>query len=231
VEKIEAGSLYIVSTPIGNLADITYRAIHILKNVDLIAAEDTRTSGILLNHYEVRTKMKSYHSYNLKSMTPILIDLLKRQKSIALISDAGTPGISDPGYQLVNACIENNIRVIPIPGASAFLSALVVSGLAANEFSFEGFLPVKKGRQTKLKKLAGEHRTLIFYESPHRIIKTIKNLYEYFGDRRCVIGREITKKYEEFKRGSFSEILTALETGVPKGEFVLLVEGRNKKIN
>ena len=229
MEEIIAGALYIVSTPIGNLADISYRAIHILNNVDFIAAEDTRVTSRLLNFYDIKTKSIPYHSYNQKSQTPKLIDKLKNQETIALVSDAGTPGISDPAYELVKACIREDIQIIPIPGASALLSAIVVSGLPNNRFIFEGFLPLKKGRQTKLTELKDEKRTLIFYESPHRILKTVSQFLEYFGNRQCLMGREITKKFEEFFRGSLKELLSHLESKKIKGEIVLIVEGTSDK--
>jgi len=183
LEEIEAGALYLVATPIGNLADISYRAVHILQNVDLIAAEDTRKSGILLNHYNIKNKITSYHSYNIKRETPRLVSRLLEGESIALISDAGTPGISDPGYNLVRACAEKDIRIIPIPGASALLAAITASGLRTQKFAFEGFLPQKKGRKTRLEKLADEERTIVIYESPHRILKTVREIYKYWGDR------------------------------------------------
>lgn len=227
MEDIQDGALYVVATPIGNLSDLTYRAQYILSHVDLIAAEDTRTSGILMRHYGVKTKLKSYHSYNLKTETPKLIGLLQQNKSIALISDAGTPGISDPGYQLVQACIENNISTIPIPGASALTAALPVSGLQINRFIFEGFLPLKKGRKTRLELLSREDRTVVIYESPHRIKKTVDNLLEYLGDRRCVMARELTKKFEEIYRGKLSELKTRLEDKKAKGEIVLMIAAKS----
>ncbi len=229
MEEIVGGALYVVSTPIGNLSDFTYRAVHILKNVDLIAAEDTRVTSRLLNHYEISTKMLPYHSYNQKKQTPGLINKLKNNHPVALVSDAGTPGISDPAYHLVTACTKENIRIIPIPGASAMLAALVVSGLPVNHFIYEGFLPLKKGRQTRLKELADEKRTMVFYESPHRILKTAKQFHNYFGNRRCVMGREITKMFEEFFRGRIEELLIFLESKKIKGEIVLIVEGDSKK--
>lgn len=228
-EELISGALYIVSTPIGNLGDISYRAVHILKNVDFIAAEDTRITSRLLNHYDIPTKSIPYHSYNQKSQTPKLIYKLKNQETIALVTDAGTPGISDPAYDLVRACVQEKIRIIPIPGASALLSALVVSGLPVNRFVFEGFLPLKKGRQTKLTELKDEKRTLVFYESPHRVLKTVKQFLEFFGNRQCQMGREITKKFEEFFRGTLQELITHLESKKIKGEIVLIVEGSAEK--
>jgi len=223
LEEIELGVLYIVSTPIGNLGDLTHRAEYILKNVDLIAAEDTRTSGILLQHYSIATRTRSYHSYNVVKETPKLVALLKEGKSIALISDAGTPGISDPGYHLVKACIENEIKAIPIPGASALLSAVAVSGLPINRFVFEGFLPLKKGRKTRLEYLSTDDRTVVFYESPHRIRRTVNDILQYFGDRQCVMARELTKKFEEIFRGSLNALKEKLGAKNVKGEIVLLI--------
>ncbi len=229
MEEIVPGALYLVSTPIGNLADFTFRAAHILKSVDLIAAEDTRKTSVLLNHYAIRKKMISYHSYNQKQQTPKIIELLKHNNSIAMVSDAGTPGISDPAYLIVRAAIENNIQIIPIPGASAFLAALVVSGLPVNRFLFEGFLPLKKGRKSKIESLTVEKKTMVFYESPHRILRTVQDFYTSWGDRRCVMGREITKKFEEFYRGTLSGLLNYLKIKKIKGEIVLVVEGAGSK--
>jgi 16S rRNA (cytidine1402-2'-O)-methyltransferase len=227
LEDIIPGVLYIVSTPIGHLGDITLRALHVLKSVDLIVAEDTRTSRTLLSHYDIKTPMSSFHSYNQARETPKLVQRLQSNISIALISDAGTPGISDPAHMLVKACIQEDLSIIPIPGPSAFLAALVVSGLPTHNFIFEGFLPVKKGRQTKIKNLANEQRTLIFYESPHRILKTVNELLAHFGDRSCVMGREITKKFEEFFRGTLAQLKEYLEKKTPKGEIVLIVAGNS----
>ncbi len=218
-----------MSTPIGNLGDITYRAIHILKNVDLIAAEDTRKTRILLQQYEISNKLSSYHSYNLKRETPRLVQLLLDGSAVALVTDAGTPGISDPGYQLVQACIKEQIRVIPIPGPSAFLAAIAVSGLSSHRFVYEGFLPVKKGRKTRLEQLAKEQRTIILYESPHRIRKTVDELIAYWGDRKCVLAREITKKFEEFFRGNLTELKEHLTLTKIRGEMVLVIEGNSGK--
>jgi len=231
LESIEKGALYLVSTPIGNLADITYRAVHILKNVDLIAAEDTRTSRTLLMNYQIQTPMRSYHSYNIKSETPKLLNHLGSGKSLALISDAGTPGISDPGYNLVQACTEGGIRVIPIPGPSAMLAALVASGLPSHQFIFEGFLPLKKGRKTRLEFLKSEPRTIIIYESPHRILKTVQELNNAFGDRPCVMARELTKKFEQFYRGTLLSLKEFLQSNAVKGEIVLIIAGTMLKPN
>lgn len=224
-EEIQPGTLYIVSTPIGNLEDITYRAVKILSGVDLISAEDTRKTKILLEHYNIQKELISYFQYNEVKRTAELIEALKIGKSIAIVSDAGTPGISDPAYRLVRAAIADGINIIPIPGASALLAALVVSGLPTDAFVFEGFLPHKKGRRTKLEQLKSESRTIILYESPHRILKTLQQLQETFGDRQVAVGREITKKFEEFYRGTLSEALNYFSSKSIKGEFVLVVKG------
>ena len=232
MEEIVPGALYLVSTPIGNLEDITIRAIRILRSVNLIAAEDTRTTGILLKKHDIKNKLISYHSYNQKQQVSKIMSQLKAGSAVALVSDAGTPGISDPAYILVRSCIENNIRMIPVPGACAILASLVVSGLPVNRFVFEGFLPTKKGRKTRIKELAAEKRTIVFYESPHRIIKTVTEILEIWGNRNCVMGREITKKFEEFYRGTLSDLIEYLDSKSPKGEIVLLIEGdSSKRIN
>ncbi|MCD2258374.1 16S rRNA (cytidine(1402)-2'-O)-methyltransferase [Psychroserpens luteolus] len=219
--------LYIVPTPIGNLKDMTFRAIEVLNDVDLILAEDTRTSGKLLKHFEIGTPMQSHHMHNEHKMVDQLVQKLKSGMSIALISDAGTPAISDPGFLLTRACIENNIEVDCLPGATAFVPALVNSGLPNDKFVFEGFLPVKKGRQTRLKLLAEETRTMVFYESPHKLIKTLTNFCEYFGDDRLVsVSRELTKLYEETIRGSAKEVLEHYTNKPPKGEIVIIVGGK-----
>ena len=225
---MEAGILYLVSTPIGNLGDITFRAVEVLKDVDLIAAEDTRKTKILLNHYAVSTAVTSFYSYNQVKKTPVLLDFLNQGKSIALVTDAGTPGISDPAYYLVTRVIQAGLRVIPIPGPVAFVAGLVASGLQTRRFVFEGFLPVKKGRKTRLEQLAREERTIILYESPHRIRRTLDDVLNYFGDRQIVIARELTKKFEELLRGRVSEILERISQKVVKGEIVLLIEGNPK---
>lgn len=216
--------LYIVPTPIGNLEDMTLRAIRILKEADYILAEDTRTSGKLLKHFEVATPMQSHHMHNEHKMVTNLIQRLKNGETLALISDAGTPAISDPGFLLTRACVENNIEVDCLPGATAFVPALVNSGLPNDKFVFEGFLPVKKGRQTRLKLLAEETRTLIFYESPHKLIKTLTHFCEYFGEDRPVsVSRELTKLYEETIRGTAKEVLDHYMNKPPKGEIVVVV--------
>ncbi len=219
--------LYIVPTPIGNLEDMTFRAVRVLKEVDTILAEDTRTSGKLLKHFEIGTQMQSHHMHNEHKMVTRLVERLKSGESIALISDAGTPAISDPGFLLTRACIENDIEVECLPGATAFVPALVNSGLPNDKFVFEGFLPIKKGRQTRMELLAEEPRTIIFYESPHKLIKTLTQFAEHFGsDRKISVSRELTKLYEETVRGTIKEVLTHFENKPPKGEFVLVVDGR-----
>lgn len=223
---MDVGTLYIVSTPIGNLGDITYRAVEVLSKVDLIAAEDTRVSRVLLAHYNISARVTSFHSYNQVKKTPDLLGKLLNNESIAVISDAGTPGISDPAYFLVTKAIERNIPIVPIPGASALLSALVVSGLRTNRFVFEGFLPVKKGRKTRLLQLSEEKRTVVLYESRHRLLKTLKDLLENFGNRKIVIAREITKMYEETFRTTVTEAIQTHKQRVNKGEYVLIVEGK-----
>ena len=221
-----SGILYLVPTPIGNLKDMTFRAVEVLNESDLILAEDTRNSGILLKHFEISTQMRSYHAHNEHQVTEEIIKQLASGKNYSLITDAGSPGISDPGFLLVRACVENGIEVIALPGATAFVPALTVSGLISNEFIFVGFLPVKKGRQTKLNELKEEKRTLIFYESPHKITKTLKDLAEFFGaERKASLSREITKKFEETLRGTLSELHQISESRNLKGEMVLVVEG------
>jgi len=220
------GKLYIVPTPIGNLKDITLRAIEVLQTVDLILAEDTRTSGKLLKHFEINTPSQSHHMHNEHKTVENLIQKLQSGITIALISDAGTPAISDPGFLLTRECIAHNIEVECLPGATAFVPALVNSGLPNDKFVFEGFLPVKKGRQTRLKILAEETRTLIFYESPHKLIKTLTNFCEYFGkDRQVSVSRELTKLYEETIRGTMKEALLHYTNKPPKGEIVIVVAG------
>lgn len=218
--------LYIVPTPIGNLSDITLRAIEVLKKADIILAEDTRTSHVLLQHLGIEKKLFSHHAFNEHHTLPKVIEMLKDGSSIALISDAGTPGISDPGFLLIRECIKHNIETECLPGPSAFLPALVVSGLPCDRFCFEGFLPVKKGRQTALKRLSVEERTMIFYESPHRIIKTLLDFQSYFSSERKVsVSRELTKKFEQTVRGSLKEVIQHFENHSPKGEFVIVISG------
>ncbi len=222
--------LYIIPTPIGNLEDITLRAIRLLKEVDLVLAEDTRTSRKLFTHYEIETSLVSFHMHNEHQVLLKYIDRLKSGETFALISDAGTPAISDPGFLLVRECVKEGIEVDCLPGATAFVPALVNSGLPNEKFVFEGFLPVKKGRQTRLKLLADEERTMVFYESPHRIIKTINQFVEFFGEnRKASVSREISKMFEETIRGSVSEILRHFEEKKPKGEFVIVVSGKKNE--
>ena len=220
--------LYIVPTPIGNLEDMTIRAIRVLKEVDLILAEDTRTSGKLLKHFDIGTHMHSHHMHNEHKTVENLISRLKAGETIALISDAGTPAISDPGFVLTRACVENNIAVECLPGATAFVPALVNSGLPNDKFVFEGFLPEKKGRQTRYLALAEEARTMIFYVSPHKLVKTLGEFVTYFGeDRQVCVSRELSKLHEENVRGTTKEVLTHFETKPPKGEIVVVVAGKN----
>jgi 16S rRNA (cytidine1402-2'-O)-methyltransferase len=220
--------LYIVPTPIGNLEDMTIRAIRVLKEVDLILAEDTRTSGKLLKHFDIGTHMHSHHMHNEHKTVENLISRLKSGETIALISDAGTPAISDPGFLLTRACVENNITVECLPGATAFVPALVNSGLPNDKFVFEGFLPEKKGRQTRYLALAEEARTMIFYVSPHKLVKTLGEFVTYFGeDRQVCVSRELSKLHEENVRGTTKEVLTHFETKPPKGEIVVVVAGKN----
>lgn len=220
------GRLYLCATPIGNLEDITYRAVRVLKEVDLIAAEDTRHTKKLLNHLEIHTPLTSYHEHNKATKGPVLIEKLKEGLNIALVSDAGTPGISDPGEDLVRLAYENNIQVTPIPGASAVISGLIISGLSTRRFVFEGFLPTdNKGRKERLNKLFKEDRTIVFYEAPHRLSKTLEALYEALGNRKISIIRELTKQYEEVKISTLEESIKLYQEIQPKGEFVLVIEG------
>lgn len=223
------GKLYLVPTPIGNLEDITLRAIRVLKEVDIILAEDTRTSGKLLQHFEIGTPMQSHHMHNEHKMVNDLIKRMEAGEIMALISDAGTPAISDPGFLLTRACVQNSIEVECLPGATAFVPALVNSGLPNDKFVFEGFLPIKKGRQTRLKLLAEETRTIVFYESPHKLIKTLASFVEYFGeDRKVSVSRELSKLYEETIRGTVSEVFEHFEQNPPKGEIVIVLAGKSK---
>lgn len=220
--------LYIVPTPIGNLSDITYRAIDHLRSSDIILAEDTRQTKKLLDHYEIQNKMYPFHQHNEHKILAKVIQELKSGKNIALCSDAGTPGISDPGYLLIRECINEGIEVVSLPGATAVITALVASGLPCDKFVFEGFLPHKKGKQTKILSFKDEERTLVCYESPHRITKTLVMIQELLGDsRKLVIARELTKKFEEVLRGNASDLISHFEENQPKGEFVLLIGGVN----
>ena len=223
------GKLFIVPTPIGNLEDISLRAIRVLKEVDVILAEDTRTSARLTQQYEIDTPLQSHHMHNEHKTVPGLVKRLENGENMALISDAGTPSISDPGFLLVRACLQKNIEVECLPGATAFVPALVVSGLPSERFAFEGFLPPKKGRQTRLKELAEESKTIILYESPHKLLKTLSHLEEYLGpDREISVSRELTKMHEETIRGSISEVKLHFEKKEPRGEFVLVIKGRKR---
>ncbi|GAB2835221.1 16S rRNA (cytidine(1402)-2'-O)-methyltransferase [Ferruginibacter profundus] len=219
--------LYIIPTPIGNLADFTFRAVEVLKSVDLILAEDTRTSSVLLNHYMIQKPVSPYHQHNEHKIVTHLAEQMAAGKTIALLTDAGTPGISDPAFLLVRECVKNNIRVECLPGATAFVPALVNSGLPMNSFCFEGFLPLKKGRQTMMKKLAEEERTMVFYESPMRLVKTLHEFIQYFGaGRQCCVSRELTKKFEENKRGTLQEVHDHFNEKAVKGEIVIVVQGK-----
>lgn len=219
--------LYLVPSPIGNLGDITYRAVDVLKNADVILCEDTRTSSVLLKHYGIQKPLTPYHQHNEHKIVTHLVEQMQAGKTFALITDAGTPGISDPGFLLLRECIKHDIPVECLPGATAFVPALVQSGIPSNRFAFEGFLPLKKGRHTMLTKLATEERTVILYESPHRLAKALKELAEYFGaDRQAAVCRELTKMFEETRKGTLAELATHYETHAPKGEIVLVIAGK-----
>lgn len=223
-----AGKLYVVPTPVGNLEDMTFRAIRTLKEADLILAEDTRTSGILLKHFEIKNAMHSHHKFNEHKTVEGIVNRIKAGETVALISDAGTPAISDPGFLVVRECVRNGIVVECLPGATAFVPALVSSGLPNERFCFEGFLPQKKGRQTRLKLLAEEPRTMIFYESPYRLVKTLTQFAEFFGaERQASVCREISKLHEESVRGTLTEIIAHFTEKEPRGEIVIIVEGVN----
>ncbi len=223
---METGKLFIVPTPVGNLEDMTYRAVRVLQEADLILAEDTRTSSVLLKHYEIQGKLQSHHKFNEHQTAAVIKDRILSGLNVALISDAGTPGISDPGFLLVRTCAAEGIEIQTLPGATACIPAIVSSGLPCDRFCFEGFLPVKKGRQTMLKTLATETRTMIFYESPYRLVKTLEQFAEYFGpERECSVAREISKLHEEHRRGSLSEVAQWFKEHEPKGEIVIIVAG------
>jgi len=228
-ESIEAGALYVVSTPIGNLDDITRRAVHILGGVALVAAEDTRTTRVLLSHLGLRTPLLSYHSHNEMRRIPEILSRLRDGQAVALVTDAGTPGISDPAFRVLRAAIESGYRIIPIPGASAVLAGLVASGLPMDRFVFEGFLPLKKGRQRRLQELALEPRTVVLYEAPHRITSTLEDLHRVMGDRRVAVGRELTKKFEEVVRGTLGEVLGHFRQSRTRGEMVIVLEGVGRR--
>lgn len=224
------GTLYIVPTPVGNMEDMTFRAIRILKEADLILAEDTRTSGILLKHYEIKNTLLSHHKFNEHGTSAGIVDRLLAGENVALISDAGTPGISDPGFFLVREAVRAGVEVQCLPGATAFVPALVASGLPCDRFAFEGFLPQKKGRQTKLQSLVGEERTMIFYESPYRLLKTLQQFAEVYGEERQVsVCREISKIHEESVRGSLAEVIAHFKEKEPKGEIVIILAGCESK--
>ena len=220
--------LYLVPTPLGNLKDITLRALDALKEVEIILAEDTRTTSNLLNHYQITKPLSPYHQHNEHKILQHLIDQLSQGKKMALVTDAGTPGISDPAFLLVRECIKAGVKVECLPGATAFVPALVNSGIPSNRFVFEGFLPLKKGRQTLLKNLASEDRTMIFYESPVRLVKTLQEFIQYFGaDRLCCVSRELTKLFEENRRGTLQQVCDHFNEKNPKGEIVIVVAGKN----
>ena len=221
--------LYVVPTPVGNLEDMTIRAVRVLNEVDLILAEDTRTTSVLLKHFDIHTPMSSHHKFNEHKTVEQVVSRIQQGTTVALVSDAGTPAISDPGFLLVRACVAHDVDVECLPGATAFVPALVNSGLPNDRFCFEGFLPQKKGRQTKFKELAVEERTMIFYESPFRIVKTLEQMAEYWGaERKASVSREISKKFEETVRGTLTELIVHFTENPPKGEFVMVVEGCNK---
>ncbi len=229
-ENTKISKLYLVPTPIGNLEDMTLRGIRVLKEVDVILAEDTRTSGKLLKHFNIETPMLSHHMHNEHKMVDRIVKRIEGGENFALISDAGTPAISDPGFLLTRACIDHGVEVECLPGATAFVPALVNSGFPNDKFVFEGFLPVKKGRQTRLKMLSNETRTLIFYESPHKLVKTLQHFEEYFGEKRMVsVSRELTKFFEETRRGTVKEIKEHFIEHPPKGEIVIIVKGNSQK--
>lgn len=220
------GILYIVPTPVGNLEDMTFRAIRVLKEADLILAEDTRTSSVLLHHYDIHGKLQSHHKFNEHQTVEMIKERILEGLNVALISDAGTPGISDPGFLLVRTCAAEGIEIQTLPGSTACIPAIVSSGLPCDRFCFEGFLPVKKGRQTLLKTLASESRTMVFYESPYRLVKTLGQFAEYFGpDRECSVAREISKVHEEHRRGTLTEVQAWFQEHEPKGEIVIVVAG------
>jgi 16S rRNA (cytidine1402-2'-O)-methyltransferase len=228
MEKARA-SLTLVPTPIGNLEDITFRAIKVLKNSDTILAEDTRTSGVLLKHYGIEKRLQSFHIFNEHKALSALIERMKSGESMALVSDAGTPGISDPGFLLVRECLKNELTVECLPGPTAFVPALIKSGFPTDRFVFEGFLPHKKGRLTILKKMAEEDRTVIFYESPHRLVKALSQMIEFFGSERLVsVSRELTKLFEETKTGTIQEVLSYFQAKEVKGEIVVVVDGKRE---
>lgn len=226
------GILYIVPTPVGNLEDMTYRAVRVLKDADLVLAEDTRTSSVLLHHYDIKARLQSHHKYNEHQTVEMIKERILGGMNVALVSDAGTPGISDPGFLLVRTCAAEGIEVQTLPGATACIPAIVSSGLPCDRFCFEGFLPQKKGRQTMLRELSEEPRTMVFYESPYRLVKTLEQMAEFFGaDRECSVAREISKVHEEHKRGTLAEVAGWYSEHEPKGEIVIVVAGAAVKKN
>jgi len=221
--------LYIVPTPIGNLDDITIRGLKTLETVDLILCEDTRRSKRLLNHFNIESKLRSHHKFNEHKEVQFIVEKIKKGQDVALISDAGTPGISDPGFLIARTCLENNIDIECLPGATALIPALLISGISIEKFVFEGFLPVKKGRKTRLDQLKEENRTMVFYESPHKLIRTLNDFSQTFGlDRKISVSRELTKIYEETVRGTISELINHYQEKSPKGEFVIVLDGKKK---
>lgn len=225
-----AGTLYIVPTPVGNLDDMTFRAVEVLRKADLILAEDTRTSGVLLRHFDIHGRLQSHHKFNEHKTAELVKEKILSGLDVALVSDAGTPGISDPGFLLTRTCAAEGILVQTLPGATACIPAIVSSGLPCDRFCFEGFLPVKKGRQSLLKSLAQERRTMIFYESPYRLVKTLEQLAEFFGaDRECSVAREISKLHEEHRRGTLEEVAAWFRANEPKGEIVIVVAGAKEE--
>jgi len=226
---LSTGKLYIVPTPVGNLEDMTFRAIRILKEADMILAEDTRTTSFLLKHFEIQNKMQSYHKFNEHKSVAHMVERLNAGETIALVSDAGTPGISDPGFLIVRECVNAGVEVECLPGATAFVPALVASGIPCDRFCFEGFLPQKKGRLTKLKYLANEDRTIVLYESPYRVVKTLTQLAEHMGeDRFAATCRELSKLHEDIRRGTLTELINHFTQNEPRGEFVIIVSGKTE---
>jgi 16S rRNA (cytidine1402-2'-O)-methyltransferase len=227
-ETLEPGALYVVSTPIGNLQDVTHRAARVLRDADLIAAEDTRTTAVLLRHLGITTPLLSYHEHNEVRRSAQIVDRLRGGACVALVTDAGTPGVSDPAFVVIRAALAAGCSVLPVPGASALLAALVVSGLPMDRFVFEGFLPVKKGRRTRLEELRREERTMVLYEAPHRMLRTLRDLLETLGDRPIAVARELTKKFEEVRRGTVAGVLAEMSAGRPRGEYVIVLAGAGR---
>jgi len=226
---LKPGKLYIVPTPVGNLEDMTFRAIRVLKEADLILAEDTRTTSILLKHFDIQNKMQSYHKFNEHKSVSHIVEKLAAGQTVALVSDAGTPGISDPGFLITRECVKAGVEIECLPGATAFVPALVASGIPCDKFCFEGFLPIKKGRVTRLQELAEETRTIVLYESPYRVLKTLGQLAEYFGELRyAATAREISKIHENIRRGTLAELITHFTANEPRGEFVIIISGKEK---